>query len=220
MMDWHPLWLSLQLSAITTALLFVPGVWLADLLIRLRDPWKPLLQALVSMPLVLPPTVIGFYLLLAWSPGTLFGQWLEQTLGYRLAFSFSGLVIASMLYSLPFMVNPLFAALSALPASLEEAARILGKGHQATLWLVRLPNIRPAMLNALVLTFAHTMGEFGVVLMIGGNIPGQTRVASVAIYDRVESMEYAAAHTYSLILMGLSMAILVSIYFVNRRITL
>ena len=152
------------------------------------------------MPLVLPPTVLGFYLLIAFSPSFFFGQWLDEWFDLRLVFSFEGLVVASVLYSLPFMVHPIQAGFSNLSASLTEASFVLGKSKTTTLFKVLLPNIKPSLLTGVVLAFAHTIGEFGVVLMIGGNIPDKTRVASIAIYDEVESLNYGAANAYSLIL--------------------
>ncbi len=167
------------------------------------------------MPLVLPPTVLGFYFLLAFSPANFFGQWLNEWLGIRLVFSFAGLVMASCLYSLPFMVHPIQAGLSNLPPSLREASFVMGKSKFQTLIQVLLPCIRTSMLTGLVLSFAHTVGEFGVVLMIGGNIPGETKVASIAIYDEVESLNYAAANVYSFILFAISFVILLLVYLIN-----
>ena len=179
---------------------------------------KVLVEAVIGMPLVLPPSVLGFYLLLAFSPGYFFGAWIEEMLGLRLVFSFPGLVVASVIYSLPFMVYPLQAGLQALPASLREASYTLGKGTLATFFKVLLPNAKSAILTALVLTFAHTVGEFGVVLMIGGNIPGVTKVASVAIYNEVEALNYPAANQYALVLFVITFAILLLVYSVNNRL--
>ena len=158
-----------------------------------------------------------FYLLLAFSPQHAFGAWLERWLHVQLAFSFAGLVLASMLFSLPFMVQPLQAGFQHLPVALIEASRTLGKPDHVTLWRVLLPNMKGAVLTAAVLSFAHTVGEFGVVLMIGGNIPGVTRVASIAVYDQVESLQYAAAHRYAAVLLLLSFATLLLVYVLNRR---
>lgn len=215
MIDYQPLILTFQLALTTTLLLFVVSLPLAYWLAYTRVRWKPVAEALVSMPLVLPPTVLGFYLLLAFSPSNAFGQWLEAWLGLRLVFSFEGLVVASMLYSLPFMVHPIQSGFANLPSSLQEAAWLLGKSRRETLFRVLLPNIKPSLLTALVLSFAHTVGEFGLVLMIGGNIPGKTKVASIAVYDEVESLNYAAANVYSLILFALTFVILLAVYFVN-----
>ncbi len=171
------------------------------------------------MPLVLPPTVLGFYLLIAFSPSNSFGQWLDEWLGLQLVFSFEGLVLASVIYSLPFMVHPIQSGLSNLSPSLKEAAYVLGKSRTTTLFKVLLPNIKPSLITGTVLAFAHTIGEFGVVLMIGGNIPGKTKVASITVYDEVESLNYAAANTYSLILFALTFAILLAVYLINGRFT-
>lgn len=215
--DWQPLLLTFKLASITTAILLVIGVPFAWWLAGSRMRFKPAVEALVAMPLVLPPSVLGFYLLLAFSPEHWFGQWLDRTAGIRLAFSFEGLVIASVIFSFPFLVHPIQAAFQNLPASLSEAAQVLGKSKWQTLWRVLLPNIKPALLSGTVLAFAHTVGEFGVVLMIGGNLPNQTRVASIAIYDEVESLNYAAANFYAGVLFVLSFLILLTVYLVNRK---
>ncbi len=217
MTDYAPLILTLRLAATTTLLLFLLSLPLAYWLAYTERKWKPLVEALVSMPLVLPPTVLGFYLLVAFSPNNAFGAWLDEWLGLRLVFSFEGLVVASMLYSLPFMVHPIQSGFSNLSRSLKEAAYLLGKSRTETLFKVLLPNIKPSLITGLVLSFAHTIGEFGLVLMIGGNIPGKTKVASIAVYDEVESLNYAAANTYSAILFLLSFAILLLVYWINGR---
>ena len=215
MIDWTPLVLTFQLAGITTLLLLGIAIPLAYWLAYTQRGIKPVIEALVSMPLVLPPTVLGFYLLIAFSPANAFGAWLDHHVGLRLVFSFEGLVLASLLYSLPFMVHPIQSGLSHLSPSLREAAYVLGKSRFTTLWRVLLPNIKPALLTGIVLTFAHTVGEFGVVLMIGGNIPGETKVAAIAVYDAVESLNYATANTYSLVLFLLSFAILLLVYLFN-----
>ncbi|MEM1214095.1 MAG: molybdate ABC transporter permease subunit [Bacteroidota bacterium] len=215
-MNWDPLVLTFQLALVTTLLLFLVALPLAYALAYTRTRWKPIFEAVVSLPLVLPPTVLGFYFLLAFSPNNGFGAWLETWLGLRLVFSFPGLVVASMLYSLPFMVQPIQAGFAGLPPSLAEASYVLGKSRWETARLVLLPNIRPALLTGVVLAFAHTVGEFGVVLMIGGNIPGQTRVASIAIYDEVEALNYGVAHQYALVLLGLSFLLLLGMQLLNR----
>ncbi|HVZ56749.1 MAG TPA: molybdate ABC transporter permease subunit [Chitinophagaceae bacterium] len=220
MIDPGPLWLTLKLALVTTLILLGLGIPLASWLAYRRTRWKAVAEVFVSMPLVLPPSVIGFYLLLAFSPTTGLGRFLENSLGLRLAFSFPGLVIASVLYSLPFMVHPLQSGFASLPPQLREASYVLGKTRWQTLWRVLLPNMKPALLSGTVLSFAHTIGEFGVVLMIGGNIPGQTRVASIAIFDEVESMNYHSANLYALILFAVSFLILLVTYLVNHRITL
>lgn len=215
--DWQPLLLSLQLAALTTLILLALGIPLAYALAFSRSRFKPVFEALVSMPLVLPPSVLGFYLLLAFSPQTGFGLWLAQTLDLRLVFSFAGLVLGSVIFSLPFMVHPLQSGLQNLPFSLVEASRTLGKSDLYTLFRILLPNIKSALLAGVVLSFAHTIGEFGVVLMIGGNIPGVSKVASIAIYDEVESLNYAAAHFYALVLIAISFAVLLLVYMSKQR---
>ena len=177
-MDWYPILLSLQLALVTTVVLLLISVPLAWWLASTKSRMRPLVETMVSLPLVLPPTVLGFYLLVAFSPNNTVGQWLDSWLGLRLVFSFPGLVLASVIYSLPFMVQPIYSGLAGLPSSLREAAYVLGKSKWQTLLKVLLPNIRPSLITGAVLAFAHTLGEFGVVLMIGGSIPGQTRVAS------------------------------------------
>ncbi len=214
-MNWEPLVLTFKLALVTTALLLLVSVPLAYWLAYSRSRVKPVVETLVSMPLVLPPTVLGFYFLLAFSPGNAFGSWLEDWLGLRLVFSFPGLVLASLIYSLPFMVHPIQAGLSGLSPSLKEAAYVMGKSRWTTLRRVLLPNIRPSLLTGVVLAFAHTVGEFGVVLMIGGSIPGHTRVASIAIYDEVEALNYGTANFYSAVLFAITFCILLVVYLVN-----
>ncbi len=215
MIDWTPLVLTFKLAAVTTMALGVLGIPLAYWLAYTKNRMKPVVEALVSMPLVLPPTVLGFYLLVAFSPSNSFGQWLERWFNLRLIFSFEGLVFASILYSLPFMVQPVQSGFSGISSSLQEAAYVLGKSKMTTLFKVLLPNIKPSLLTGAVLSFAHTIGEFGVVLMIGGNIPGQTKVASIAIYDEVEALNYTAANTYSIILFVITFTILLAVYLLN-----
>lgn len=214
-MDWGPLILTFKLAFITTILLVGIATPLAYWLAHSKSKMKPVVETLVSMPLVLPPTVLGFYLLIAFSPADGFGAWLDQTLGLRLVFSFEGLVFASLIYSLPFMVHPIQSGFANLPASLREASYLLGKSTFTTVWRVLLPNMKPALLTGLVLSFAHTIGEFGVVLMIGGNIPGKTKVASITIYDEVEALNYGAANTYSLVLFAVTFLILLLVYLIN-----
>ncbi len=215
MIDLNPLALTFKLAVVTTIILFFVSVPLAYWLAYTRWKGKPVIEALVSMPLVLPPTVIGFYMLLAFSPSNGFGGWLEDWIGLRLVFSFEGLVLGSVIYSLPFMVQPIQAGFSNLSPDLKRASYVMGKSRLTTLNRVLLPNIKTSLLTGIVLAFAHTIGEFGVVLMIGGNISGKTRVASIAIYDEVESLNYDAANTYSLILFALTFVILLSVYLLN-----
>ena len=214
---WQTLGLTFRLAGVTTVCLLVLGVPLAWWLSQTRWRIKPLLETLISMPLVLPPTVLGFYLLLAFSPEGWLGGWLLRAFDLRLVFTFPGLVVGSIIYSLPFMVQPVQAGFEKLPRSLSEASYVLGKSRLQTFFRVLLPNARPALLTGMVLSFAHTVGEFGVILMIGGNIPGETRVASIAIYDEVEGLNYALANQYALVLVIFSFFFLMLVYFVNRR---
>ncbi len=212
------LWLTFKLAAVTTSLLLLIGIPLAYALSSWSSRWKPAVEALVSMPLVLPPTVLGFYLLLAFSPESPLGSWLEAWFGLQLVFTFQGLVLGSVIYSLPFMVQPIQAGFEKLPPYLAEASYTLGKSRWRTLWRVLLPNIKPSLLSGIVLSFAHTVGEFGVILMIGGNIPGITRVASIAIYDEVEGLNYGLANQYALVLASFTFLILLLVYTANKRI--
>jgi molybdate transport system permease protein len=214
---WQTLRLTLALASCTTALLLLLGLPLAYALARSRSRLKPLLEAVVSLPLVLPPTVIGFYLLLAFSDSTAVGRFLINQLGLSLNFTFGGILVGSLVYSLPFMVQPLQAGFQQVPRALSEAAYTLGKSRLTTLWRVLLPNMKPALLNGAVLTFAHTLGEFGVVLMIGGSLPGRTRVASIAIYDEVQSLRYDQANAYALTLLAVAFVILVALYWFTRK---
>ncbi len=215
MMDWQPLVLTFKLALVTTLLLLIVSIPLAYWLAHSKSWFKPIAETLVSMPLVLPPTVLGFYLLVVFSPSSTFGSWLNESLGIQFIFSFQGLVLASVLYSLPFMVHPIQAGFSNLSSTISEASYVLGKSKITTLFKVLLPNIKPSLLTGVVLAFAHTIGEFGVVLMIGGNIPGKTKVASIAIYDEVEALNYSTANWYSLILFLISFCILLLVYLVN-----
>jgi molybdate transport system permease protein len=217
MIDWQPLWLSLRLAGITTLLLFFISVPLGYWLAYSRQRWKFAVEALVSLPMVLPPTVLGFYLLLAFSPSHSFGRFLDHYLDTRLVFTFPGLVVASLLYSLPFMAGPIIAGFRSLSPNLRAASRTLGKSDRTTLIRILLPNIRPSLITGAVLCFAHTIGEFGVVMMIGGSIPGQTRVASVAIYDEVQSINYSAANHYAIVLLTFSFVILLLVYLINHH---
>ncbi len=217
-MDWQPLLLTFKLATITSLILLVIALPMAYWLAFGKFKGRGVFEAIIGMPLVLPPSVIGFYLLLAFSPSHWFGAWIESVLGLRLVFSFPGLVIASIIYSLPFMIYPIRAGLQSLPASLREAAYVLGKSRWETFFKILLPNCKSALLTAFVLTFAHTIGEFGVVLMIGGNIPGVTKVASVAIYNEVEALNYPAANQYALVLFVVTFAILLIVYSINNRL--
>jgi molybdate transport system permease protein len=211
------LWITFKLASLTTLVLFVIGLPFSYLLAYSNFRLKPLVEALVSMPLVLPPSVLGYYVLVAYSPRYWFGDFLDRILNIRLAFSFEGILIASVIFSLPFMIQPLQNGLRSLPKQIKEASYTLGKSKTVTFFHVLLPNIRPSIITALALTFAHTIGEFGMVLMVGGNMPGKTRVASVAIYDEVQSLNFAAANKYALILFTVSFILLVFIYSINRK---
>jgi len=216
MADLSPIWLTLKLAGITTLLLLIVGLPVAWWLSKGRSVIKTIIEAIITMPLVLPPSVLGFYLLLAFSPQHGVGKWLADVFDVRFVFSFQGLVLASFIYSMPFMISPIRSALQQLPASLAQASYTLGKSKRETFLKVLLPNIKPSLLTAIVLTFAHTLGEFGVVLMIGGNIPNVTRVASIAVYDSVERMDYAAANTYSLILFSITFILVITVFLVNK----
>jgi len=214
--DWSAVRLTAQLAALTTLLLLLVGTPVAWWLARTRSRLRPLVASLVAMPIVLPPTVMGFYLLLLMGPQGPVGQ-LTQALGLgRLPFTFTGLVVASVLYSMPFVVQPLQQAFEAIPERTLEAAATLRAGPWDRFFSVVLPLARPGFLTASVLGFAHTVGEFGVVLMIGGNIPGVTRVLSVAIYGHVEALEFEAAHRLAAGMVVFAMLVLVALYMLSR----
>ena len=216
--EWQAVRLTAELAALTTLLLLLLGTPLAWWLARTRSLFKPVAASLVAMPLVLPPTVLGFYLLLLMGPQGPVGQF-TQWLGLgRLPFTFAGLVVASVLYSMPFVVQPLHQAFEAIPERLLEAAATLRASPWDRFFSVALPLARPGLLTATVLGFAHTVGEFGVVLMIGGNIPGATRVLSVAIYDHVEATEFADAHRLAAGMVAFAMIVLVTLYRLNRPV--
>ncbi len=212
-----PLWLSAQLALVTTLVLLVIGTPLAWWLSQTPSKWKPAAQAVVAMPIVLPPTVLGFYLLILLGPDGAIGRWWVQVTGSALTFSFTGLVIASCIYSLPFAVQPMQNAFEALPRQTLERAWTLGASRLDAFFSVVVPLSVRGFVSGMVLAFAHTLGEFGVVLMVGGNIPGETRVVSIAIYDHVESLNYAAAHRLSLLLLVFAFAILLGMYIFSRR---
>lgn len=215
-MDLTPIWLTLKLATVTTLCLLAIGLPLGWWLSKGRSVFKVIVEALVTMPLVLPPSVLGFYLLIAFSPQHGLGKWLQQTFNIQFVFSFQGLVLASVIYSMPFMVGPIKSALQQLPVSLSQASWSLGKTKWQTFINVLLPNIKPSVLTAIVLSFAHTLGEFGVVLMIGGNIPNVTRVASIAVYDSVEQMDYSTANAYSLILFCITFVMVIGVFVFNK----
>jgi molybdate transport system permease protein len=216
--DITALTVTLKLAGITTLLLLVLGTPLAWWLARTRSAFKPIVDAVVTLPLILPPTVLGFYLLIALGPDGPLGSLAIAITGQSLAFTFTGLVIGSAIYSLPFVIRPLEDSFAALGKRPLEVAATLGAGPVDRFFSIILPLARPGYLTALVLGFAHTLGEFGVVLMIGGNIPGETQVLSIAIYDHVESLEYAQAHLLAGFLLCLSFVLLLGIFTFNRRL--
>ncbi|MDE5925513.1 MAG: molybdate ABC transporter permease subunit [Helicobacter sp.] len=209
--------LTFKVAFLTTFILLLLAIPLGYFLAFTRSRIAPILEAVVSMPLVLPPSVLGFYLLITFSPQSPLGKFLLDVFNLKLVFSFEGLIVGSVIFSLPFMVNPIQAGFAALPKSLFEAALTLGKSRFRILYSVLLPNISRSVLVGVVVTFAHTIGEFGVVMMIGGNIQGQTRVASIAIYDEVESLNYALAHQYALSLFVITFSILLLTFYLNKR---
>jgi molybdate transport system permease protein len=210
------LWVTLKLATFTTVTLLVTGIPLAYFLAYTRFKWRPLIEAIVSMPMVLPPSVLGYYVLVAYSPRHGFGRMLNEVFDLRLAFSFEGILIASVLFSLPFMVQPVQNGFRSLPDNLREASYTLGKSKTTTFFAVLLPNIKPSLITAMALTFAHCIGEFGVILMVGGDMPGETRVASIAIYDEAQSLNFATANRYAMILFAISFILLALIYAMNR----
>jgi len=216
-LDFEPFLLSFKLAGMTTLILFFIALPLSWWLSQSKCKCKPFIEALVSLPIVLPPSVLGFYILFALSYNSPIGAFFEETFGIKLVFNFTGLVIASCFYSFPFMVQPLQGGFETLNKNMLEASYIAGKSKFATLLFVALPNIKPALLSALIITFAHTVGEFGVVLMVGGSIAGETKVASVAIYEFVEIMDYTQAHIYSAIMLALSFTVLLCVYLFNLR---
>jgi molybdate transport system permease protein len=211
------MWLSIQLALVTTIVLVIIGTPIAWWLSQTNTRWKPAIQAVVAMPIVLPPTVLGFYLLILLGPDGAIGGWWVQLTGSALTFSFAGLVIASCVYSLPFAVQPMQAAFEALPRIYLERAWTLGATRLDAFFSIAVPLSIRGFVSGIVLSFAHTLGEFGVVLMVGGNIPGETRVVSIAIYDHVETLNYAAAHRMSLVLLGFAFVVLAAMFVFDRR---
>jgi molybdate transport system permease protein len=216
-MSWQAFVLTAKLAFLTSFILLALGLPIAFWIAFSPRRWKFAVEAVVGMPLVLPPTVLGFYLLLAFGSGTALGRWYQHLAGTTLAFTFSGLVIASALYSLPFAVHPMVAGIRAVDPRLIDAARILGAHKQKIYRQIVLPLAWPGLLTGVVLSFAHTVGEFGVVLMVGGNIPGVTRTLSIDIYDQVQSLNYSAANQTALVLLLFSYVLLCLVYGLNRR---
>ncbi len=215
-MDWQALALTLRLATVTTAILLAVAVPLAAVLVLGRGRWLAALEALAAMPLVLPPTVLGFMLLVLLGPHTAVGRGLTALLGHPLAFSFSGLVVGSVIYSLPFAVQPIVAGFAAVAPALIDAAQLLGAGPVKLVFSLLIPLARRSLVAAVVLSFLHTVGEFGVVLMLGGDIPGATRTLSIVLYNQVENFDYSAAGRTAAILLGLSVVALGAIYVGGR----
>lgn len=212
MIDWQALVLTLKLASLTTAILLAIAVPLAALLVLGRSRWLAALEALATLPLVLPPTVLGFFLLVLLGMRTSVGRGIATVLGHPLAFSFAGLVVGSVIYSLPFAVQPIVAGFSAVESNLLDAAKMLGAGPARIVWRVLVPLAHRSLIAAAVLAFLHTVGEFGVVLMLGGDIPGATRTLSIVLYNQVENFDYAAANRTAAVLLGLSVVALAAIY--------
>ena len=215
-MDWQAARVSLLLALCTAALLLPFGVWLARWLATTAWRGRPVIEALLMLPLLLPPTVIGFYLLITLGQGSALGAWLARTLNLRLVFSFEGLLLASVLVNLPFMVQPLQRAFAAIPFSLREAAWVCGLSPWRAFWKIELPLAWPGLLAGVALTMAHTLGEFGVVLMVGGSIAGETKTLSIAIYDRVQAFDMASAHVMALVLVLASLVALAFVFAADK----
>lgn len=215
--DLEPFLISFKLAFFTTVILFIIALPLSWYLSQTKSKYKPFIEAITALPIVLPPSVLGFYILWALSYNSPIGSFFEETFGIKLVFNFTGLVIASCFYSLPFMVQPLQSGFESLNKNMLEASFVAGKGKIETIFKIAIPNIKPALLTAIIVTFAHTVGEFGVVLMVGGSIPGETKVASVAIYEFVEIMDYTQAHIYSGIMIVISFLVLLSVYIFNQK---
>jgi molybdate transport system permease protein len=215
--EFAPFILSFKLASVTTMILFIIALPLSWYLSQTRSRIKPFLEALTALPIVLPPSVIGFYILWALSYNSPIGAFFDEYFGIKLVFNFTGLVVASCFYSLPFMVQPLQGGFESINKNMIEASYISGKSKLQTLLRVALPNIKPALLTAIIVTFAHTVGEFGVVLMVGGSIPEETKVASVAIFEMVEILDYKNAHIYSAIMLVISFSVLLSVYVFNSK---
>jgi len=216
-MNWEAFWLTVRLATIVSGLLIVIGIPIAYWITYSRWRWKFLAEAVVALPIVLPPTVLGFYLLVALGSRSPFGRWCESLTGHTLAFTFEGLVIGSVIYSLPFAVQPFAASFGAVDVNLLHASASLGHSPRQTFWRVVLPLSKAGLVTGFALSFAHTLGEFGVVLMIGGNIPGITRTISIDIYDQVQAGNYGGASQTALLLLVISFFVLSLVYGINRR---
>lgn len=211
------LWITFKLALSTTLILTILGIPIAYWLAYSSFKFKAIIEALISMPMVLPPSVIGYYMLVLYSPRNAFGGWLANSFNVRLAFTFEGVLIASIIFSLPFMIQPIHNGFRSLSNSLREASYTLGKSKASTFIHVLIPNIKPSIITAIALTFAHSIGEFGIVLMVGGNMPGETRVASIAIYDEVQALNFDVANKYAFILFITSFILLTTIYSINKK---
>lgn len=209
--------LTFKLAFFATLFLLPIGIFLAFFLYQSKNVWKICIEVLIWLPLVLPPTVLGFYLLILFSPDGFLGSFLLNVFDLKLVFSFEGILLASVIFGLPFMVNPIKSGLQSLPKELEEVSFVLGRSKLETLFRVLLPNIKPSLLLACMGSFVHAIGEFGVVMMIGGNIQGQTRLASIALYDEVEALNYSLAHQYALSLFAVCAGLLFLILWVNKK---
>ena len=216
--DLAALWISAKLAVVTVVSLLLVGTPLAWWLASGRSRLRVIIEAVTALPLVLPPTVLGFYALIAMGPRGALGRFWQAIFGHPLAFTFAGLVIASLVYSLPFAVQPLVASFESLDRRLLDAAAVVGAGRVRTFIRIILPLAWPGVITALVLSFAHTLGEFGVVLMVGGNLPGITRTISIDIYDRAQALDYTGAHQTALLLLLVSFVILSIVYGINRRV--
>ncbi|MSN95961.1 molybdate ABC transporter permease subunit [Campylobacter sp. FMV-PI01] len=216
-MDFTPFMISFKLAFLTTAILFFITIPLAWVLSQSSSKFKPLIQSVCTLPIVVPPTVMGFYILLAFSKNSFLGKFLHDNFGLDLVFSFEGILFASCIYSLPFMFGPLLSGFESLNKNMIEASYLCGKGRLKTITQIALPNIKPSILTAIVITFAHCIGEFGIILMVGGSIEKQTKVASIAVYEFVEILDYKSAHIYSLIMLGMSFLVLFGVYAFNQK---
>ena len=219
-MDWQALTLSLKLAALTLIVLLPAGLWLARWLAHTDIAGKSWIEALVVLPLVLPPTVLGYYLLMSLGGASPLGRFMAENLGIRLTFNFFGLLLASVIFNIPFLVQPMQRAFEAIPRQLSEAAAVSGLSAWQTFWRIELPLAWPGILSAMVLTFVHTLGEFGVVLMMGGSIPGETKTIAIAIYDRVQAFDLASADRMALLLLVFSLGAVGASFFASARLAL
>lgn len=217
-MDWQALILSVELAAVTLLVLLPVGLWLGRWLANTGFAGKSWIEALVVLPLVLPPTVLGYYLLVSMGGASPFGAWFQEAFGVRLTFNFLGLLIASIVFNIPFLVQPVQRAFESIPRQLVEAAAVSGLSAWQTFWRIELPLAWPGVLSACVLTFVHTLGEFGVVLMVGGSIPGETKTIAISIYDRVQSFDLAGANQMALLLLLFSLGAVGASFFASARL--